>query len=199
MSKQPRQKRAVETRDRILDAAESMIERQGHADFSMNGLRLKAGVSAGGLYEWFANKDAVLDGMTERHVEFATTAIEGLLDTIGELPFEQKMRRVLEAGLAMHKAKPVFHRFLFARAPRSTEVQAKLDEFERSIERIIQADLIANGFDASEASLRAAMINRASQSLLHEFVLDQRLVESTELRLELAIRLLAGWSLPLDA
>ena len=196
MSKQPRQKRAFETRDRILDAAESMIEQQGHADFSMNALRLKAGVSAGGLYEWFANKDAVLDSVMERHVDFATQAIEGLLETIGEMPFEQKMRLVLEAGLAMHEAKPVFHRFLFTRTTRSNEVQAKLDAFEQSMERIIEADLESNGIEAAEAGLRAAMINRASQSLLHEFVLDDSLTGSTRSRLDLIIALLERWSEP---
>ena len=64
------------------------------------------------------------------------------------------------------------------------------------MERIIEADLEANGIEAAEAGLRAAMINRASQSLLHEFVLDDSLTGSTRSRLDLIIALLERWSEP---
>ncbi len=185
--KQPSQRRAIETRVRILDAAEAMIDETGNSDFSMNALRLRAGVSAGGLYEWFQNKEEVLDGVMERHVDVATTAIDALMAQVSALPLSEKVQRVLQLGLAMHQARPVFHQFLFSRAARSPEVQAKLDGFDRAMEKVIQQELEQAGEDTVDATLKAAIINRAGQSLLHEFVLDEQLPGDADARLSLLV------------
>jgi TetR/AcrR family acrAB operon transcriptional repressor len=57
---------ALETRNRILDAAVEVFNRQGVAQTSLNDVAKEAGVTRGAIYWHFANKVAMFDAMIER-------------------------------------------------------------------------------------------------------------------------------------
>ena len=54
------------TRDRILDAAEAIVESDGLAGLSMRALCEKLDVSVTSIYWHVGNKDALLDALVER-------------------------------------------------------------------------------------------------------------------------------------
>lgn len=58
--RQPKQARALATRDAILEAATQILERHGEAAFTTNRIAERAGVSIGTLYQYFPNKQAIL-------------------------------------------------------------------------------------------------------------------------------------------
>lgn len=53
------------TREKVLEAALTLVERDGTAALSMRGLATVLGVDAMSLYNHVANKEALLDGITE--------------------------------------------------------------------------------------------------------------------------------------
>ncbi len=57
---------AQETRNRILDAAVEVFNRQGVAQTSLNDIAAEAGVTRGAIYWHFANKVALFDAMINR-------------------------------------------------------------------------------------------------------------------------------------
>jgi len=57
---------ALETRNRILDAAVEVFNRQGVAQTSLNDVAAEAGVTRGAIYWHFANKVAMFDAMINR-------------------------------------------------------------------------------------------------------------------------------------
>ena len=59
---------AQETRNRILDTAVAVFNRQGVAQTSLNDIAREAGVTRGAIYWHFANKVAMFDAMMERLV-----------------------------------------------------------------------------------------------------------------------------------
>ena len=59
---------AQETRNRILDAAVEVFNRNGVAETSLNDIAREAGVTRGAIYWHFANKVAMFDAMIERLV-----------------------------------------------------------------------------------------------------------------------------------
>jgi AcrR family transcriptional regulator len=73
----PRQARAAETVAAILEGAAQVLEAGGLAAFTTNAVAERAGVSIGTLYQYFADKDALIQAIAER--ELATT-----LNKIGE-------------------------------------------------------------------------------------------------------------------
>ena len=57
---------ALETRNRILDTAVEVFNRQGVAQTSLNDVAKEAGVTRGAIYWHFANKVAMFDAMINR-------------------------------------------------------------------------------------------------------------------------------------
>ena len=57
---------ALETRNRILDAAVEVFNRQGVAQTSLGDVAAEAGVTRGAIYWHFTNKVAMFDAMIER-------------------------------------------------------------------------------------------------------------------------------------
>lgn len=67
----PHQARAAETVSAILEGAAQVLEAGGLAAFTTNAVAERAGVSIGTLYQYFADKNALLRTLAER--EMATT------------------------------------------------------------------------------------------------------------------------------
>lgn len=62
----PQQKRSQFTRDAIFEATAQILETQGEAALTTNKIAERAGVSVGTLYQYFANKEAILVGIARR-------------------------------------------------------------------------------------------------------------------------------------
>jgi AcrR family transcriptional regulator len=61
--RQPRQARALATRAAIFEATARILEAQGEAALNTNRIAERAGVSVGTLYQYFADKQAILVAM----------------------------------------------------------------------------------------------------------------------------------------
>lgn len=68
----------LERRHRILDAAEACFARNGFHRTTMNDVAAEAGMSAGNLYRYFANKEAIVTGLTERDRELIAVDFEAI-------------------------------------------------------------------------------------------------------------------------
>lgn len=65
------------TRERVLDGALALVDRDGIAGLSMRKLGAELGIEAMTLYYYFPNKDAILDGLIERIVLQVSTLLIG--------------------------------------------------------------------------------------------------------------------------
>lgn len=59
-------RRTQDTRDRLLDAAETVVAARGVSALSLDAVAAEAGVSKGGLLHHFRSKEALLAGLVER-------------------------------------------------------------------------------------------------------------------------------------
>lgn len=64
-----RQARAVLCRDKLLDAAASLVPRRGAGELTLDAVAERAGVSKGGLLYHFPSKDALIQAMIARMVD----------------------------------------------------------------------------------------------------------------------------------
>lgn len=79
--RRPVQARSLDTVERILDAAASVLRDRGYHDCSTNRIADAAGVSKGSLYQYFADKDDVLTALAERIACGITTQISREIET----------------------------------------------------------------------------------------------------------------------
>jgi TetR/AcrR family tetracycline transcriptional repressor len=78
-TKKAPQDRPQISRDRVLEAALTLVDREGLAELSMRKLGAELGIEAMSVYHYFPNKDAVLDGLVEGAV-FRTLSSQSVLD-----------------------------------------------------------------------------------------------------------------------
>jgi AcrR family transcriptional regulator len=69
LRRRPRQVRAQERFERILDTAEQVFAEVGYEAATTNLIALRAQTSIGSLYEFFPNKEALARSLAERYVE----------------------------------------------------------------------------------------------------------------------------------
>lgn len=98
--KNPRQKRAVDTIDVIMEATTQVLERNENASFTTNHIARRAGVSIGTLYRYFPHKKAILRQMAESEIRRREAGMREALANVdsdtGEEIIEAVVRSVLE-------------------------------------------------------------------------------------------------------
>lgn len=79
---------ALETRDRILDAAERVFQERGVSHTSLAEIAAAAGVTRGAIYWHFENKVALFDAMIQRVFDPLEAKLAELQATPGENPVD---------------------------------------------------------------------------------------------------------------
>jgi AcrR family transcriptional regulator len=172
--KQPGQQRAIETRQRLLEAAARVFSEHGYAAGTTNRIAEAAGHSIGSLYQYFPNKDAILAELATAHARAGVAAIGRLLD--GEaLPdrLEDKIGLFVRAAIDNHRDDPALHRVLFAEAPRPPELlkflRAAQQQAIDTAERLLAADVQVT---VTDIPMAARLVVTAIESLVHRFTAD---------------------------
>src|SRR3954466_8096823 len=93
----PRQARAEETVAAILEGAAQVLEARGLAGFTTNAVAERAGVSIGTLYQYFADKGAVLRALAEREMRLAIAQVAKALHGDDAVSMEERARAVVRA------------------------------------------------------------------------------------------------------
>jgi AcrR family transcriptional regulator len=84
--KTPRQARARETVERIIEAGRKVLAKEGYEAFSTNRVAEVAGVSPGSLYQYFPDKSALLDVIRDRYWDdVASRVASSLADRTGDM------------------------------------------------------------------------------------------------------------------
>ncbi len=79
--KNPTQARAQQTVGIILDAAAQILQTEGEAHFNTNRVAERAGFSIGTLYQYFPNKNSIIEAIAERErIAIEATIQKALLD-----------------------------------------------------------------------------------------------------------------------
>lgn len=190
--KAPVQRRAVETRARILDAAARVFSAHGYSAGTTNRIAAAAGLSVGSLYQYFPNKDAILVELVRRHVADGTQA---LTDRLGELPagagVAARIGVVVDAMIANHIDDPALHQVLFEEAPRPPELLAELHALERTVVSAVAALLDADpAVHVADTALAAHLLVTTVESVVHRTIATRdRTVDVDRFREELVVML----------
>lgn len=174
---------ALETRARILDAAELVFEQHGVSGTSLHDIARAAGVSRGAIYWHFDNKAALFNAMMERvtlPMEDADAGIgfkgpditlaqirTNLLDVLRRVASDPQLRRVF--GIALHKVEYVgemtaVHEHHLAMR------DACVADLERGLERAVRGGLLPRRVRPREAALGLVAV---FDGLLLNWMLDR--------------------------
>ena len=110
--RQPRQERALEKVELMLEAATRILDKQGLSGLTTNRVAEVAGVSIGTVYQYFNDKSELLDALAGREVQALTDAL--LAAMTGPAPTEAggRVRAIVRAALAAYGGRTGVHRLL---------------------------------------------------------------------------------------
>src|SRR6202050_103858 len=90
--RRPRQPRARQTVDAILDAVVRILKRKGFDAITTNRIAEVAGVSIGSVYQYFPDKRAIFVALHERHIREIDRLVEAQLMDHATSPLHTLMR-----------------------------------------------------------------------------------------------------------
>ena len=113
MQKQPttqRQSRGIQRIAAILDAAETIFAQMGYDEATTNHIAARAGISPGSLYQFFANKEDIAQGIAIRYTENLQEMFASIFSIEkAKLPFSPWLDQILDALIQFHFDHPAFH------------------------------------------------------------------------------------------
>ncbi|RVX39396.1 TetR family transcriptional regulator [Nonomuraea polychroma] len=112
-----RQARGLKRMEEILDAAELVIAEVGYPDMTTNQVAARAGMSPGSLYQFFRNKEEILDGLVSRYTddrqEFWAAR---LAEVTPDVPLEVLVGQLVDESVRFKSSSPAYWSLLHGSA-----------------------------------------------------------------------------------
>ena len=180
--------------ERILAAGRAVVLRDGYDAASTNRIAAEAGVSPGSLYQYFPNKDSVLNAIVGRYsddvAERITAALADRFDETGP----EMVRATLEALLDALEENAELLRIVADELPRSENL-ARAEALEERVTGLISAYLAARPPELRSdlaPTTAAWILVRAIENLSVRYVLDRPPISRSAFVAELE-RLVQGY------
>ena len=115
--RRPKQRRARQTVDAVLDAAVRVLKREGFNAITTNRIAEVAGVSIGSVYQYFPDKRAIFVALHQRHVDQIDRMVETKLIEHAASSLDDLVRAMVEGMIEAHATDPELHELLLTEVP----------------------------------------------------------------------------------
>lgn len=133
--KSPKQDRSRATVETILDGFVRVLDQEDGSSASTSRIAEAAGVSVGSLYQYFENRDAILDALQDREFERARKMVEECLREVFSSERDLAFA-IITRLLALYRAAPGLHRVLAIDGLRVTPTERVLAFDRRMVEML---------------------------------------------------------------
>lgn len=187
MRRRPQQARGQQRVEAILAAAEVELAEVGYEAATTNQIAVRAGIPIGSLYQFFPNKQAIMQELARRHHEALAAGIRASLEQSQRYNIAQVVDTLTNLAPIMSQGRSRFVRMCLEALPGTPMYEASAairGEVFQAIVALIR--VFAPTMSEAECQLHARISQAAWQALLPLYVF-----ELDEGRPELAERILA--------
>ncbi len=121
--RKPRQTRAQETAQCILQATAQILVSRGFKDCSTNHIAERAGVSIGTLYQYFADKQSILLELFRLEIEKDALFIQNTLQELENQPIEIVIKKLVSVTLKRLSENPRLRQILLLEVSSSRQTE----------------------------------------------------------------------------
>lgn len=126
--RKPKQGRSKATVAAIVEAAARILAEQGWTGFNTNAVAARAGVSIGSLYEYFPDKQALLEEIASDHLARGEALLASAAAGITGADDPAALVDALVRGLVdLHRDDPRLHRVLSSEVPLSPAIRRRIE------------------------------------------------------------------------
>jgi AcrR family transcriptional regulator len=115
--RQPKQRRARQTVDAVVEAAVRVLKREGSDAVTTNRVAEVAGVSIGSVYQYFPDKNAIFVALHQRHIEEIDRLVETKLLEHAASSIDDLIGAMVEAMIDAHAIDPELYELLMTEVP----------------------------------------------------------------------------------
>jgi AcrR family transcriptional regulator len=127
----PQQKRGQERIDKLLGAAAKLFAKVGYEETTTNAIAREARTSIGSLYQFFPNKEAILNALAGRYLEELHAVHEQVLgDDAVQITLPELYDRIIRSLADFHASHPGFQQ-LFYGSTTSKHLAAAADQLKQ--------------------------------------------------------------------
>jgi AcrR family transcriptional regulator len=154
MRHRPQQARSQERVDLILDTAADLIAEIGYEAVTTNAIAERAGISIGSLYRYFPDKDAILRGLSVRHLEQVRMMYDEVFtEDLVHLPLKMVIDSIVDPFVELQVACPEFKQILLG-SDVSADIAAASEEMDQEIIERMTCFLLSTAKDIDEQRAR---------------------------------------------
>ncbi|MFC4083983.1 TetR/AcrR family transcriptional regulator [Amycolatopsis samaneae] len=185
LRRQPVQQRSAKRVEQMLDASAALIDELGYDALTTTLIAKRAGVAVGSLYQFFPDKRAVVQALTQRNMERFVAAVNERLTELSPEHWWDVVDSILDIYLRMHREVPGFSKVHFGDV-----VDRQLLDEDRDNNAVLVdslTDLLSVRVDRPVEDLRFAITiaNEAADALLklafrREASGDEKIVTETK-------------------
>ena len=117
LKKRPKQARSQVMVETLLQATTRILRREGRESLTTNRIAEVAGVSVGSLYQYFPNKESLVNALRQR---YETQFLERMIRAFGSgapLPLREAVREFARFIIDIHREDPQLHNELSPEIP----------------------------------------------------------------------------------
>jgi AcrR family transcriptional regulator len=173
------QKRAEQTRAKLLHAGAELIARDGYHHTSSKKIARAAGVAIGSFYNHFPDKKALLVAAFSEHVQGVHETVSQTLEREGFARGDVEGRRliagIVEQAMALHHYAPAFHRQMTALRYTDDDIAALLAQENQRVIATLTELLAANPepLRVSDLGAAAQVVVTTVEAVVHEILFDE--------------------------
>lgn len=182
MRKSPQQERSRQMVQRIVDAARDVLITDGYEHFTTNRVAARAGVSPGSLYQYFPDKQSLLDEVIDRYWERLAGEVESSLSDRFDRFDAGNARAIFDALLTALETDSELLRVIFEELPKA-RMQQQLAITQRRIQELAATLMILRGdaTDHDSALTKSWVAVIAIENLAARWVLDDTSIPRDQL------------------
>jgi AcrR family transcriptional regulator len=197
MRKKPRQKRAEDTIDTIIEATAQVLHAEGEAGLSTNRIAERAGFGIGTLYQYFRDKDAILLAMAEKEHARIRLQVEALIKASDQQTPEENVRQVVRIVLGAFGGRPRVRRALVLLLYKRVDLMLMSKIISDIAATIFQALRWNQNFPDPPSPMRFAILTRAVMGATRGVLVENpQLLTTQEFEDELVALILAYLNAP---
>ncbi len=159
--RKPRQQRAQDKVELILEAAMRLLDTGGLAMLTTNAVADMAGVSIGTLYQYFSNKEAILEALADRELAALSARVLAVLEDGSAASPRDRLGQILHAVASGYGQRPRVHRLV---------MEASLARDGRRVAPLIERILTLLTSDDRPPNALSAMTEAEAFVLTNAFV-----------------------------
>jgi len=167
LRRQPVQQRSAKRVEKMLEACAELVGELGYDGVTTTLIAERAGVAVGSLYQFFPDKRAVVQALTQRNLDYFMTEIGRRLDEADLAHWYDGADLIFDIYVQMYREVPGFRRLRFGDV-----VDLRLIDGERDNNTVIadgMAGFLSDRFDVAfeEIRLPVAVANEIADGILN--------------------------------